>query len=357
MKYDAIIAGASFAGLAAASRLKGKILIIDQNDIGSRQTSACATLLRVPQNLGCQDSVLQIHNEGYIHLRSRTIRHILPQAFCTFDFSKFCQGLFKLCNAEFVKAKIFGVKDGQIKTSRGDFEAKCVIDATGWRAVLASSLENSYVVPSEMSFGLDVAVPKDGSGASNPGLRLKNLDSGLETGLHFWVDPVIAPKGYGWFFPSGDYYRAGIGSYNGSKETSKTLEQFLDNLGVKGRGVHGGFFPWVLRRPVVGQIFVVGDAAGQCLPITGEGIRSAVFFGQACGDIVQNVIEGRVPLSQGLQEYESLVNGFKGGYNLLRNWQLRLSHWPYFLVFLLYAATALRPVSRSLLSRYVFLNK
>lgn len=60
MKYDAIIAGASFAGLAAASRLKGKILLIDRNDIGSHQTSACSTLLRVAQNLRCQDSVLQV---------------------------------------------------------------------------------------------------------------------------------------------------------------------------------------------------------------------------------------------------------------------------------------------------------
>ncbi len=355
MKYDAIIAGACFAGLAAASRLKGKILLIDQNDIGSHQTSACGTLLRVAQNLGCQDSVLQVHREGYIHLRSGTIRHVLPQAFCTFDFFKFCQGLLKLSSVEFMKARILGFRNGQIITSGGDFEAKCIIDATGWRAVLASSLDRSYMVSSELSFGLDIAAPRNGYRTDD--LHRKTGFTGLENGLHFWADRRMVPGGYGWFFPCGDYYRVGVGSYNGSKGANKMLEQFLNNLGVKGQGLHGGFFPCVLRKPVVGQIFVVGDAAGQCLPITGEGIRSAIFFGQACGDIVQKVIEEKIPLAQGLQEYESLVNGFRGGYDLLRKWQLRLSRWPHFLVFSLAMATALKPVSHTLLSRYVFLKK
>lgn len=351
MTYDVIIAGASFAGLAVASRLKGKILLIDQNDIGSRQTSACATLLRVARSLGCEDSILQIHNEGHIHFRSRIIKHVLPQPFCAFDFSRFCQGMLKLSSAEFLKAKILGLSKGRVVTSRGEFDAGCIIDASGWRAILASSLDHSYVVPSEMSFGLDVNIP---------GSRLQTLDSRfqiLDSGLHFWFSPGLLPHGYGWFFPCGGYYRAGIGSYSGSKGVKKALQHFLDNLGVKGQDLHGGYFPWTLRKPVMGQVFVIGDAAGQCLPVTGEGIRSAIFFGQACGDIVQRVIEGRASLPEGLAEYESLVNRFKKGYYMLRNWQLRLSLWPNVLISLLHRATALPPVSRYLLSRYVFMKK
>jgi len=51
VRYDAIIVGASFAGLAVASRLRGNVLIIDKKDIGTGQTSACGTLLSVPQAL------------------------------------------------------------------------------------------------------------------------------------------------------------------------------------------------------------------------------------------------------------------------------------------------------------------
>ena len=39
--HDAIIAGASFAGLILADNLDGDILLIDRKEIGSKQTSAC----------------------------------------------------------------------------------------------------------------------------------------------------------------------------------------------------------------------------------------------------------------------------------------------------------------------------
>lgn len=39
MTDDVIIAGSSFAGLAVASRLRGKILLIDPNAAGEHQTS------------------------------------------------------------------------------------------------------------------------------------------------------------------------------------------------------------------------------------------------------------------------------------------------------------------------------
>ena len=38
MSYDVIIAGGSFAGLAAASQLRGRALINEPNEIGKRQT-------------------------------------------------------------------------------------------------------------------------------------------------------------------------------------------------------------------------------------------------------------------------------------------------------------------------------
>jgi glycine/D-amino acid oxidase-like deaminating enzyme len=42
--WDVIIAGASFAGLAAAVELAGshRVLLIDRDQIGASQTSACA---------------------------------------------------------------------------------------------------------------------------------------------------------------------------------------------------------------------------------------------------------------------------------------------------------------------------
>lgn len=59
-KYDAIIVGASFAGLSVASQLKGKVLLIDKHDIGTVQISACGAPFDVIKEIGCGDSVLQI---------------------------------------------------------------------------------------------------------------------------------------------------------------------------------------------------------------------------------------------------------------------------------------------------------
>jgi len=50
--HDVIIAGGSFAGLAVASQIHGRNLLIEPNGIGEYPTSACGTLLGVPERLG-----------------------------------------------------------------------------------------------------------------------------------------------------------------------------------------------------------------------------------------------------------------------------------------------------------------
>ena len=39
-------------------------------------------------------------------------------------------------------------------------------------------------------------------------------------------------------------------------------------------------------------VFFVGDSAGHCLPMTAEGIRTALYFGIACGRELAPVLEG-----------------------------------------------------------------
>lgn len=53
MRYDVIIAGASFAGLAVTAQLWGKrVLLLDRKPIGMGQTSARGTLVCTLQALG-----------------------------------------------------------------------------------------------------------------------------------------------------------------------------------------------------------------------------------------------------------------------------------------------------------------
>jgi flavin-dependent dehydrogenase len=308
--YDVIIVGASFAGLGVASRLRGNVLLVDRKDIGTGQTSACATPLNVPEVLGCMDSVLQVYQKGFIRTPTRSIEIELPHPVCTFDYAEFCRGLYKRIKADFLKTTVHELRNGCVVTDKGEFEANCLIDASGWRAVLASSFEEGFVNPSVMSFGLEATIPSKG------------------TGLYFWVDPALVSRGASWLFSCGSHSRAGLGSYQGSRGVKEGLGLFLQRLGAEGNGIHGGFFPWRLRKPVGSNLFVVGDAAGQCLPFTGEGIRPAIYFGMRCGDIVQKVIDGQVSLEQGMRLYEAQVDKYRWCYSLLETMQHRLMSLP-----------------------------
>ena len=298
--YDAIVVGASFAGLAVARELHGRVLLIDRQEIGAGQTSACGTPLRVVETLGLTEAVHQVHPAFYIHGARRTLRYALgAHPLCTFDYRRLCEGLARGSEAKFVRATVLGLEDGAVITSEGRFRARCLVDASGWRAVLASALRPGYVRRERLSFGLETVT--DGSGEA----------------LYFWFDPDLVPRGVTWIFPIGGRSRMGIASYRGESGLRARLSSFLRSLGRTGDGYHGGFFPWRWREPTVGPVFVVGDAAGHCLPVTGEGIRPALHFGAVCGRIVQQVIEGKLTLADGLARYRWAVHARRHVYRAL----------------------------------------
>ena len=295
MRYDVIIAGAGFAGLAAAGELNGKrVLLIDRKEIGTHQTSACGTLLGVMQALDAMDCVLQIHPRIVVNGPRGAIDYPLAHPFCTFDFEKLMRKLAHRVDAEFLLAEVTGTRGNIVQTSRGDFEADVLIDATGWGAAIARSVSPRHLNKRAMSFGIETVQPYRGDG------------------LLFWYDPVrYRPKLPIWIFPCGDESRIGVASYVGETKLKSELERFTRALGVSVDKPHGGYFPYALRAPTVGNLFVVGDAAGHCFGVTGEGIRGALYFGQAAGRIVRRVLDGETPLTQGLTEYRRFVQSHR----------------------------------------------
>jgi len=144
-EYDVIIAGGSFAGLAVASRLRGRVLFIDKHGIGEGQTSACGTLLDVLRRLGLMESVLQVQGALVFHLRDRTeIMETRDYPFCTFDYARFCQKFAARLEVEILRAGAQRLEGDRVVTDRGAFAASCIVDASGWRAVLARSLRPDY---------------------------------------------------------------------------------------------------------------------------------------------------------------------------------------------------------------------
>jgi flavin-dependent dehydrogenase len=295
-EHDVLICGASFAGLAIARELAGSgadVLIVDRYEIGDRQTSACGIPTEWMRQLGLMDAERQRFDALVVHTPHGTSRWQLPWTFSTFDYREFCQLLWRDCDASFETAKVNGRvaarnEDGRIAvdTDRGVISAPLVVDALGWRRILAG--DEGYQPPdAPLSRGLEVH--PEGSGED----------------LEIWIDRRYVPAGYGWSFPARDELRIGVGSFNPRFHVRETTELLAEDLGQDRVRYQGNWIPHRLRRSTEDAIFFAGDSAGQCLPLTAEGIRTALYFGIALGRELRGVVEGRQSREEAMQRYAS----------------------------------------------------
>jgi flavin-dependent dehydrogenase len=315
---DVLICGASFAGLAVARELAGsgaRVLMIDRYDIGERQTSACAMPTLWLEALDLQGSLRQTFGELVVHTPWRTARWSLPWTFSTFDYRELCALLFEQANharpspdrlvrsssspsspsgahgeLEFETATVTG-RDGEVvHTDRGDLRAPLIVDALGWRRVLSNG---PAIQPpnARLSRGLEV----------HPAGRGEELE--------LWIDAGCIRAGYGWSFPARDEVRVGVGSFWPSHHVKEPTVRLASALRLPPEGYQGNWIPHQLRSAVEDGVFFAGDSAGHCLPLTAEGIRTALYFGLACGRELRAVLEGRTTRAQALARYGAFSDG------------------------------------------------
>jgi len=296
---DVVICGASFAGLVTARQLAGAgadVLLLDRYEIGERQTSACAIPTSWLEELGLLEAERQRFETVLIHTAHGSIRLDVPWTFSTFDYRTLCGLLWEGCDATFETAKVNGRgergPDGAIgvDTDRGLISAPLVVDAMGWKRVLA---EGAHYQPPDapLSRGLEVHPPGG------------NEDLGI------WINRRYVPAGYGWSFPADDEVRVGVGSFDPRFPVRPTTDLLADDTGVGRSAYQGNWIPHKLRPATGGDVFFVGDSAGHCLPLTAEGIRPALYFGLALGAELRAVVEGRQDRERALAAYRSFSDG------------------------------------------------
>jgi flavin-dependent dehydrogenase len=283
--FDVVVCGASFAGLAVARELSGsgaRVIVLDRYEIGERQTSACGIPTGWLRAMGLMGAHRQTFPRLVVHTPHGTARLELPWTFSTFDYSELCARLWERCDAEFTTAKVNGRSGDTVHTDRGELSAALVVDALGWRRVLGAG----YQPPdAPLSRGLEV----------HPW--------GAGDDLEIWIDRRYVPAGYGWSFPAGDELRIGVGSFDPRfhvKDTTVLLAEDLEREPVR---YQGNWIPHRLRPATEDGVFFVGDSAGHCLPLTAEGIRTALYFGIACGRELRAVVEGRQTIAAALTRY------------------------------------------------------
>ena len=79
--------------------------------------------------------------------------------------------------------------------------------------------------------------------------------------------------------------------------------RLAEDLGEDAVRYQGNWIPHKIRPAAEDGIFFAGDSAGHCLPLTAEGIRTAWYFGIACGRELQQVLDGRSTREQALARY------------------------------------------------------
>jgi menaquinone-9 beta-reductase len=291
--WDVLICGASFAGLAVARELRGsgaRVLIVDRYEVGERQTSACAAPTEWLVNLGLEGSIRQTFGSLLVHTPSRSFRWELPFTFSTFDYSMLCGLLRAQGDAEFETAKVDGRTGFTVHTDRGDLHAPLIVDALGWRRVLSRAEPGIQPPEARLSRGLEVH--PSGNGAD----------------LELWLDPSYVRAGYSWSFPAGDELRVGVGSFDPRDHVKEPTVRLAGDLSLPAVRYQGNWIPHQMRRPVEDGIFFCGDSAGHCLPTTAEGIRTALYFGLACGRELRAVVSGSHDRAAALTRYEAFCD-------------------------------------------------
>jgi digeranylgeranylglycerophospholipid reductase len=277
--------------------------VIDRYEVGERQTSACGipTGWLVAMELGSSER--QTFSELVVHTPWRSSRWRLPWTFSTFDYRELCALLQAQADpreVEFETATVTTREGFTVHTDRGSLSAPLIVDGLGWRRVLSNA---SAIQPPNARLSRGLEVHPAGSGEE----------------MELWIDPRYMRSGYGWSFPARDEVRVGVGSFWPSHHVKEPTVRLAGDLGVAPEGYQGNWIPHQLRPAVEDGVFFVGDSAGHCLPLTAEGIRTALYFGVACGRELREVIEGRATRERALERY----GAFSDSHEWKFRWMLR----------------------------------
>ncbi|HEU4977177.1 MAG TPA: NAD(P)/FAD-dependent oxidoreductase [Baekduia sp.] len=308
-RADVLICGASFAGLAVARELAlaarrdgvapPDVLVLDRYEIGERATSACAAPAPWLRALGVEDAICQELPHMSFSTPHGRVRYRLPWSWASFDYRRLCTLLWEQCgSARFATAVVHGRTGDVVHTDRGDVTAPLLVDACGWRRVLA---DPHYQPPdAPLSRGLEVH-PHDVRAAD-------------ETALDLWIERSLVRRGYGWSVPAGGERRVGTCSYDPAQHVKEPTRRLADRLAVEQVRYQGNWFPHRLRTATEDGAFFVGDSAGHCFPLSGEGIRTAFYFGIACGRELAAVAAGRRTRAEALARYAAFHDRHTGAY-------------------------------------------
>lgn len=327
-RYSVIIVGAGLGGLSVARGLKNvdRVLLVDRRPVGSRPNPPHETPVPYIERMGYGDAIVQRFRTMDIRTSTGTYTLKLFQPHCTLDYKRLCELILSRGSAEFRLGNVEPVDENRVKVDGEAIEADFIVDCSGWRAIIASTLAKQNFGPVRMTSAIATTVRFRG-------------ESDIDSPTYFF-DPGLIRGGGGFVIPFGDQAVVGLGSYTGEEDMAPHLSALLKKVGIKPGMISRTFIPNHGLRPLTaGSVFVVGDAAGQVKPVRGKGILRGTLYGLKCGELIRQVIDGHKDLEQAKKEYHSYVMHEKPIYEVMQGIQTFFSFAPDFMAS--FAAAAL----------------
>ena len=126
---------------------------------------------------------------------------------------------------------------------------------------------------------------------------------GQSEDLDVWIERSLVRRGYGWRVPAAGEARVGVASYAPAITSANRPSNWPNVCSLEPVRYQGNWFPHRLRPATEDSIFFVGDSAGHCFPLSGEGIRTAFYFGIACGRELTAVLQQDRSRAEALERY------------------------------------------------------
>ncbi|MEM2143329.1 MAG: NAD(P)/FAD-dependent oxidoreductase [Candidatus Thorarchaeota archaeon] len=201
-------------------------------------------------------------------------------------------------------SRVVGVEYQRLNTDQSvSVNAKLVVDASGFAAVIRNKIDDEYV--EKYVDSSDVAL------CHREILRLSMPLAEPEV-AHVYLGSTFAPGGYAWVFPRGpNEVNAGVGIGGGRAGASprQLMLKFREDnpLFYGSEVIHSGGGAVPVRRPLkscVGNgVAFVGDAALQANPIHGGGIGVGMRAATVLGEAAKEAIARRDTSVRGLWSY------------------------------------------------------
>ncbi|MCK5151661.1 MAG: NAD(P)/FAD-dependent oxidoreductase [Candidatus Thorarchaeota archaeon] len=199
---------------------------------------------------------------------------------------------------------------------RKKLTTEIVIDASGANPVsIRNGLVRDRISNEQMGYGIQYHLEL-GEGAKS-----------FEPVNDFYYGSEYSPGGYAWLFPRSRVAVVGTGGIvNRVKTTERSVTEYLDHfiLGVEPIRTDLSDATIVKKEaapmPLAGQvkpsfsdrILLAGDAAGQCSPISGEGIYYSMIGGSLAGRTAPEVLDRKDVSQRTLSKYEKRWIGAMG---------------------------------------------